>query len=445
MQNKLSILIVDDELSVRDSLSNWFAADGYTASSAENAVEALKLLDDREFHIILIDIKMPGMDGLELHRRIKAMNNKAIVIIMTAFAAVDSAVEALKDGAYDYICKPFDPDQLSQIIHKASETVIIEEEDEADDELPIKLENVENIIGSSAAMNEVFDQVKMLSGTDSTVIISGQSGTGKELIAHAIHINSNRRYFPMIIVHCGALTETLLESELFGHERGAFTGASYHRKGKFEMANGGTLFLDEIATISTKMQIELLRILESKTFTRVGGSKEIKSDFRVIAATNRNLKAMVDEGRFREDLYYRLNVFNIHVPSLKERRDDIPALVDHFIKKYNQLMNRTVKKIEAAALEVLEQYDFPGNVRELENIIERAIVLSRGNTISRKEIPIADETTAESAESIAEIERSHILRILEKYDWNISKTAKSLGIDRATLYNKINKYNISKD
>lgn len=445
MQNKLSILIVDDELSVRDSLSNWFAADGYTASSAENAVEALKLLDDREFHIILIDIKMPGMDGLELHRRIKAMNNKAIVIIMTAFAAVDSAVEALKDGAYDYICKPFDPDQLSQIIHKASETVIIEEEDEADDELPIKLENVENIIGSSAAMNEVFDQVKMLSGTDSTVIISGQSGTGKELIAHAIHINSNRRYFPMIIVHCGALTETLLESELFGHERGAFTGASYHRKGKFEMANGGTLFLDEIATISTKMQIELLRILESKTFTRVGGSKEIKSDFRVIAATNRNLKAMVDEGRFREDLYYRLNVFNIHVPSLKERRDDIPALVDHFIKKYNQLMNRTVKKIEAAALEVLEQYDFPGNVRELENIIERAIVLSRGNTISRKEIPIADETTAESAESIAEIERSHILRILEKYDWNISKTAKTLGIDRATLYNKINKYNISKD
>lgn len=445
MQNKLSILIVDDELSVRDSLSNWFAADGYTASSAENAVEALKLLDDREFHIILIDIKMPGMDGLELHRRIKAMNNKAIVIIMTAFAAVDSAVEALKDGAYDYICKPFDPDQLSQIIHKASETVIIEEEDEADDELPIKLENVENIIGSSAAMNEVFDQVKMLSGTDSTVIISGQSGTGKELIAHAIHINSNRRYFPMIIVHCGALTETLLESELFGHERGAFTGASYHRKGKFEMANGGTLFLDEIATISTKMQIELLRILESKTFTRVGGSKEIKSDFRVIAATNRNLKAMVDEGRFREDLYYRLNVFNIHVPSLKERRDDIPALVDHFIKKYNQLMNRTVKKIEAAALEVLEQYDFPGNVRELENIIERAIVLSRGNTISRKEIPIADEATAESAESIAEIERSHILRILEKYDWNISKTAKSLGIDRATLYNKINKYNISKD
>ena len=444
MQNKLSILIVDDELSVRDSLSNWFSADGYVVSSAENAVAALKELESKEFQIILIDIKMPGMDGLELHRRIRATNNNAIVIIMTAFASVDSAVEALKDGAYDYICKPFDPDQLSQIIHKASQIAETEAGTELAEEQPRELENVENIIGNSPPMVEVFEQVKVVSGTDSTVIITGQSGTGKELIAHAIHINSHRRYFPMIIVHCGALTETLLESELFGHERGAFTGASYHRKGKFEMANGGTLFLDEIATISTKMQIELLRVLESKTYTRVGGSKEKKSDFRVIAATNRDLKSMVKEGKFREDLFYRLNVFNIHVPSLKERQVDIPDLVDHFIKKYNQLMNRSVGKIDRSALDVLARYDFPGNVRELENIIERAIVLCKGNTIKLKDIPISEESTITSAESIAEIEKNHIERILDKYSWNISKTPKSLGIDRATLYNKISKYGINK-
>lgn len=444
MQNKLSILIVDDELSVRDSLSNWFSADGYDVSSAENAVAALKELERKEFQIILIDIKMPGMDGLELHRRIRATNNNAIVIIMTAFASVDSAVEALKDGAYDYICKPFDPDQLSQIIHKASQIAETEAGTELEEEQPRELENVENIIGSSPSMVEVFEQVKVVSGTDSTVIITGQSGTGKELIAHAIHINSHRRYFPMIIVHCGALAETLLESELFGHERGAFTGASYHRKGKFEMANGGTLFLDEIATVSTKMQIELLRVLESKTFTRVGGSKEIKSDFRVIAATNRNLKSLVKEGKFREDLFYRLNVFNIHIPSLKERQADIPDLVDHFIKKYNQLMNRSVKKIDRQAQDVLARYDFPGNVRELENIIERAIVLCKGGTIKLKDIPISEEPTITGAESIAEIEKDHIERILDKYSWNISKTAKSLGIDRATLYNKISKYGINR-
>ncbi len=444
MQNNLSILIVDDELSVRDSLSNWFATDGYNVSCAENAVSALELLEQKEFQIILIDIKMPGMDGLELHRRIKAANNDAIVIIMTAFASVDSAVEALKDGAYDYICKPFDPDQLSQIIRNASQTADDQEDLQNDGEQPLHLDNVENIIGTSQPMQEVFDQVRVLSGTDSTVIITGDSGTGKELIAHAIHVNSHRRYFPMIIVHCGALTETLLESELFGHERGAFTGASYHRKGKFEMSNGGTLFLDEIATISMKMQIELLRVLETKTFNRVGGSKEIKSDFRVIAATNRNLDTLVKEGKFREDLYYRLNVFNIHIPSLRERHEDIPDLVNHFIKKYNQLMNRSVKRIDNRALQALAAYNFPGNIRELENIIERAIVLCTGNVIKIHDLPFGKKTVVTGEESITGIERAHIERILEKYSWNISKTAKSLGIDRATLYNKINKYKINK-
>ncbi|NQV36702.1 MAG: sigma-54-dependent Fis family transcriptional regulator [Candidatus Marinimicrobia bacterium] len=444
MKNKLSMLIVDDELSVRDSLLNWFATDGYDVECAEDAVAALKAMELKKFHIILIDIKMPGMDGLELHRRIKANNSEAIVIIMTAFASVDSAVEALKDGAYDYICKPFDPDQLTQIIRNASQKISFKPSDDEAPDQPIDLENVDNIIGNSPAMMDVFDQVKILSGTDSTVIITGESGTGKELIAHAIHINSNRRYFPMVIVHCGALAETILESELFGHERGAFTGASYHRKGKFEMANGGTLFLDEIATVSSKMQIELLRVLECKSFTRVGGNKEIHSDFRVIAATNRDLKSMVKEGHFREDLYYRLNVFDVHVPTLRERQEDISDLVEYFIKKYNKLMNRSVKKIDQATLSVLMQYSYPGNVRELENIIERAIVLCKGDTIKLTDIPIGKEMAISGIESIAEIEKNHLKIILEKYDWNISKSAKSLGIDRATLYNKINKYGILK-
>lgn len=444
MKNKLSMLIVDDELSVRDSLLNWFATDGYDVECAEDAVAALKAMELKKFHIILIDIKMPGMDGLELHRRIKANNSEAIVIIMTAFASVDSAVEALKDGAYDYICKPFDPDQLTQIIRNASQKISFKPSDDEAPDQPIDLENVDNIIGNSPAMMEVFDQVKILSGTDSTVIITGESGTGKELIAHAIHINSNRRYFPMVIVHCGALAETILESELFGHERGAFTGASYHRKGKFEMASGGTLFLDEIATVSSKMQIELLRVLECKSFTRVGGNKEIHSDFRVIAATNRDLKSMVKEGHFREDLYYRLNVFDVHVPTLRERQEDISDLIEYFIKKYNKLMNRSVKKIDQATLSVLMQYSYPGNVRELENIIERAIVLCKGDTIKLTNIPIGKEMAISGIESIAEIEKNHLEIILEKYDWNISKSAKSLGIDRATLYNKINKYGILK-
>ena len=444
MQSDLSLLIVDDELSVRDSLKNWFSTDGYDVDCAEDAVSALKLIENKEYHIILIDIKMPGMDGLELHRRIKSNNSHAIVIIMTAFAAVDSAVEALKDGAYDYICKPFDPDQLTQIIRGASQTIDKVDLKEGKTSSPRHLEHVENIIGSSPLMMDVFDQVKVLSGTDSTVVIAGQSGTGKELIAHAIHINSNRRYFPMVIVHCGALTETLLESELFGHERGAFTGASYHRKGKFEMANGGTLFLDEIATIPMKMQIELLRVLESKSFTRVGGNKEIQSDFRVITATNRDLKAMVEEGKFREDLFYRLNVFNIHIPSLKERAGDIPALIEHFISKYNKIMNRSVNRVDAATLSILNQYDYPGNVRELENIIERAMVLCKGETIKASDIPIGKGHELSGLESIAEVEKKHIESVLAKYDWNISKSAKSLDIDRATLYNKISKYAIKR-
>ena len=443
MKKDISLLIVDDELSVRDSLTNWFAADGYNVDSAEDSTKALSLIKNKVYHVILIDIKMPGMDGMELHRRIKTIQDKAIVIIMTAFASVETAVEALKDGAYDYICKPFDPDQLSILVAKAaSQSQPTIKPDDAGSSA--HLESVENIIGNSKPMVDIFDQIKVISQTNSTVIIYGDSGTGKELIANAIHINSDRRYFPIVAVHCGAITESLLESELFGHERGAFTGASYHRKGKFEMANGGTLFLDEIGTISQKMQIELLRVLETKSFTRVGGNKEIKSDFRVICATNRDLKQLVESGHFREDLFYRLNVITLRMPSLRERTDDIPLLIEYFIKKYNRLMNKNIKGINQRALKLLTNYDFPGNIRELENIVERAIVLCKKKEIRETELPFHKGEISNTTELITDIEKHHIKLILKKYDWNISRSAKAMGIDRVTLYNKIDKYKINK-
>jgi transcriptional regulator with PAS, ATPase and Fis domain len=274
------------------------------------------------------------------------------------------------------------------------------------------------------------------------VIITGESGTGKELIAKAIHSNSPRKFFPLVSVHCGALTESLLESELFGHEKGAFTGAMYNRKGRFEMADSGTIFLDEIATISTKMQIELLRVLETKRFIRVGGNKEITSDFRVICATNKDLKSMVEKGTFREDLFYRLNVVNIHIPPLRERVGDIPLLVEYFIKKYCTSMNKPPITIDSAALRRLEEFSFPGNVRELENMVERAIVIGNGKRIQLKDLPLEKSLIDSSAESLDDHEKNHIFQILIKYDWNITRAAKALKIDRVTLYNKIRKYDL---
>jgi DNA-binding NtrC family response regulator len=374
MEKKVSILIVDDEESVRDSLYDWFIDDGYTVECAESAKQALTILQAKDFDIILADIKMPGMDGLEMHKRIKALNSDAIFIFMTAFASVETAIQALKNGAFDYVTKPFDPDDLSHLIRNASMQVALKAENESLKTKITSLENIEDLVGESQAMKKVLKEVESVAQSNSSVIITGESGTGKELIARAIHSNSPRKYFPLISVHCGALTESLLESELFGHEKGAFTGATFNRKGRFEMADGGTIFLDEIATIPPKMQIELLRVLETKTFVRVGGNKEITSDFRVICATNRDLKSMVENGTFREDLYYRLYVVNINVPPLRERPEDIPVLVDHFIRKYCRAMSRDLISIEPAALDYLKEFEFPGNVRELENMIERAIV-----------------------------------------------------------------------
>ncbi len=444
MAKTISMLIVDDEESVRDSLYNWFIEDGYEVECAANAKEALSILESRDFDIILADIKMPGMDGLEMHRRIKALNKDTIVIVMTAFASVDTAVQALKDGAYDYVTKPFDPDDLSHLIRNAARQITLSAENEALKNRVVSLENVEDIIGRSDAMMKVLKEVESVAQSNSSIIISGESGTGKELIARAIHFNSPRKYFPLVSVHCGALTESLLESELFGHEKGAFTGAMYNRKGRFEMADGGTIFLDEIATISPKMQVELLRVLETKSFVRVGGNKEIKSDFRVICATNKDLKKMVENGTFREDLYYRLNVVNILIPPLRERVEDIPLLVEHFIKKYCTAMSRDLVTVEPAALKRLEEFEFPGNVRELENMIERAIVIGNGREIRLKDLPMgkANSFIPGTAESLDDLEKNYIQQILDKYNWNISRSAKALQVDRVTLYNKIRKYGL---
>jgi DNA-binding NtrC family response regulator len=442
MDRKISILIVDDEESVRDSLYNWFIEDGYRVESAENAKKALSMLENESYDIILADIKMPGMDGLEMLRRIKLLKSDAIVIVMTAFATVDTAVQALKDGAFDYVTKPFDPDDLSHLIRNASKQIILSEENENLKQKVVSLENVEDLIGRSDAIKKVLRDIESVAQSNSSVVITGESGTGKELVARAIHSNSARRYFPLVSVHCGALTESLLESELFGHEKGAFTGAMYNRKGRFEMADNGTIFLDEIATISTKMQIDLLRVLESKKFVRVGGNKEISSDFRVICATNKDLKSMVEKGTFREDLFYRLNVVNIYVPPLRERIEDIPLLVEYFIRKYCISMNRQPVTIDPAALKRLEEFNFPGNVRELENMIERAIVIGNGRKITIRDLPIEKSTVNSSVESLDDLEKMHILQILNKYSWNISRTAKALKVDRVTLYNKISKYGL---
>jgi DNA-binding NtrC family response regulator len=442
MAKKISILIVDDEDSVRDSLYNWFIEDGYHVECAENAKKALLMLESETYDIILADIKMPGMDGLEMLRRIKLIKSDSIVIVMTAFATVDTAVQALKDGAFDYVTKPFDPDDLSHLIRNASRQVTLAEENENLKKKVVSLENVEDLIGGSESMKRVLREIESVAQSNSSVVITGESGTGKELVARAIHSNSTRKFFPLVSVHCGALTESLLESELFGHEKGAFTGAMYNRKGRFEMADNGTIFLDEIATISMKMQIDLLRVLETKKFIRVGGNKEISSDFRVICATNRDLKSMVEKGTFREDLFYRLNVVNIYVPPLRERMEDIPLLADYFIKKYCTSMNKKPVPIDSAALKRLEEFTFPGNVRELENMIERAIVVGNGKKISLKDLPLEKSIISNSIESLDDLEKSHILLILNKYNWNISRAAKALKVDRVTLYNKITKYGL---
>jgi DNA-binding NtrC family response regulator len=446
MGNSQKILIVDDELSVRNSLKHWFMEDGFDVVTAEDGNDALDKLQEGPFDIYLVDIKMPGMDGITLQKRIKEIDEEAIVIIITAYASVDTAVDALKHGAFDYVTKPIDPDDLSHMIRNALKQKDLSEENTRLKEKITELSLTDKIIGQSSEMERVFEMIDQVANADSTVLIRGESGTGKELIARAIHTKSDRRYFPIIAVNCGSIPETLLESELFGHEKGAFTGAQYRRKGKFELANGGTLFLDEIGDITPKMQVDLLRVLESRTFTRLGGNEEIHSDFRLICATNKNLEQAVEEGEFRKDLYYRINVFSIFAPPLRERRSDIIPLAQHFIKKYARSMAKPEPKLTQEVKDILLQHNWPGNVRELENAIERAMVVGGGDKIQPEDIPVQiKESNGEPAGmSLEAMEKDHIQKVLDEMEGNVTQSAKVLGIDRVTLYNKMKKYGIQR-
>ncbi|MGE5682186.1 MAG: sigma-54-dependent transcriptional regulator [Bacillota bacterium] len=447
MKSKATILIVDDERIVRESLFHWFEEEGYQVDTAESGEDALKLIDKGKYDLMLVDMKMPGISGLELLDKVKEIDKDCIFILITAFASVPTAIKALKNGAHDYITKPIDPDELAHIVEKAiHQRELTQENTQLKDSID-EIIKPDNLIGECRQMKKIFDLINTVSQTDTTVMIRGESGTGKELVAKAIHINSKRRYFPIITVNCGALAESLLESELFGHEKGAFTGAHYKRKGKFEMADGGTIFLDEIGSVSPKMQVELLRVIETKQFMRVGGNENIKSDFRVIAATNEPLEDLLKEGKFREDLYYRLNVFTIFIPPLRERRDDIPILAYYFMNKFNAAMNKNIKNISDEAMDFLINYSWPGNVRELENAIERALVVGKSDCVELEDLPfhIKPNNRIDSSDvSLAAIEKKHILNVLETNNWNISKSAEALQIDRVTLYNKINKYGFRK-
>jgi DNA-binding NtrC family response regulator len=445
--DKVRILIVDDEVIVRESLGSWFREEGYVVDLAASATEALDTLTREAWDIFLLDVRMPGMDGLELQRRIREVHPDSTIIIMTAYASVETALSAMKQGAYDYIVKPFDPDDLEHLVRNAVERrQLVSENARLKDKID-ELSLFHEVVGTSAAMRRVLEQVAMVAASDTTALIRGESGTGKELIARAIHANSPRRYLPIVVVNCGALAEGILESELFGHEKGAFTGAQYRRKGKFEMASGGTLFLDEIGDVSLKTQVDLLRVIEEKKIVRVGGNAEIPVDFRLIAATNKNLEAMVSEGRFREDLYYRVNVFSIAVPPLRERREDIPLLVEHFLQKFSRTMNRLVTAVSPEAMQQLRTFDWAGNVRELQNAIERAVLVSKTPEIQLADLPLhVNGTRAQPAgKSLSEIERLHIQAVLEETGWNVYRAAKLLEIDRVTLYNKIKKYGFKRE
>jgi DNA-binding NtrC family response regulator len=444
---EIGILIVDDEASVRDSLYQWFKADGYRVDTADEATSALKKLQDNPWDIILLDIKMPGMDGIELQNRIKQIDKNIVTIIITAYASVDTAIQALKDGAFDYVTKPVDPDDLSRLIRNAIEKRRLVTENI---QLRQQIEELllpDEVVGESPAMKRVMEMVNTVAKTDSTVMILGESGTGKELIARAIHSRSSRRYFPIITINCGAYPEGLLESELFGHEKGAFTGAMYRRKGKLEMADKGTLFLDEIGNISEKMQMDLLRVIETKNFTRLGGDKAIDVDFRVISATNKDLEKAIKEGSFREDLYYRLNVFSILLPPLRERKTDIPLIAKYFLSKYAQSMNKNVVDFSAQAMEMFIGYDWPGNIREVRNVVERAMVVAQGPQIRVDDIsfPFPSAATPAGGESLEEVEKDQILKILNQTNGNIAQAAEILKISRLTIYNKIEKYHLKKD
>ena len=458
-----TILVVDDEPNYLVVLSELLKDEGFEVLTAQRGEEAFRIVEEADLDLVITDMRMPGMDGVELLRTIKLYNANLPVIMITAFGEVEKAVIAMKAGAYNYLVKPFNNEELLVNIRKAIEHYsLLRENLRLRDEARIRY-GFASIIGKNARMQEIYRLIEKVAPTPASVLITGESGTGKELVARAIHVNSPREKAPFISVNCAALPETLLESELFGHERGAFTGATSLRKGRFELADSGTLFLDEIGDMPLTLQSKLLRVLQERSFERVGGDRSINVDVRIITATNRDLKNEVDEGRFREDLYYRLNVLHIHMPPLRERADDIPMLAEHFINKFSTMLNKPDLKISGEALRYLVGLPWDGNVRELENTIERAAILCSGNIIKPEDVhPDTMNGKVETywspdidlekflpanlplPEVLSGVEERMVKRALEEADYVQARAAEALGITKSLLQYKIKKYNLQK-
>ena len=448
---KERILVVDDEQSHRTMLKAVLTKEGYDISEADDGISAVKAVESESFDLILMDIRMTDMDGIEAMGQIKKMSPSIPVIMMTAYASIKAAVEALKSGAYDYLTKPLDIDELKILIKKALEHYRLQEENVFLKERLADRFDFSKIIGKSRRMKELFENLSLIAPSDATILIYGESGTGKELVANAIHQNSPRAQKPFIKVSCAALPETLLESELFGHERGAFTGALARKAGRFQLADGGTLFLDEVNVMSATTQVKLLRVLQEREFEPLGSTKTIHVDIRLITATNKELEAEVKEGRFREDLFYRLNVVPIHLPPLRERKEDIPLLAEHFFRLYQEKNKKSIKGFLPKTIDTLMRYDWPGNIRELENVIERAILLCRSEYITPKDLPppLQGEEVGEqpiisipSGMTLEQVERETIIQTLEETGGNRTQTAQILGISRKTLQNKLKEYGL---
>jgi two-component system response regulator AtoC len=441
MRKKTPILIVDDESIVRESLSDWLESVGYDVEAAESGEDALQIIKQKKIKIMVADLVMPGMNGIELMKEAKKIIPTLSTVIITAHATIQSAITAIREGAYDYVEKPFCPEKVELLIDK-----LVEHQDLIEENISLrqKIKDrffFEGIIAKSPNMLKIIELIKTVAPTNATVLITGETGTGKEVVARAIHHQSNRRNKAFIATSCAALPESLLESELFGHEKGSFTGAVERKKGKFEAADKGTLFLDEIGEINANTQIHLLRALEDKKITRIGSNEEISVDVRVITATNKNLRNMVLQENFREDLYYRLKVVTINLPPLKERKEDILPLAEHFLKKYASENSKDVINLSSGVIEFMLNYSWPGNVRELENMIEHGVILSKGSAITMAELPQDIIHPAPAKEKTIEaITKRHILNVLEETNGNISKAANILGIRRMTLYNKLKKY-----
>ena len=450
MKNHWQILVVDDEEVMCESLAAWLREDGYVVDTAKSGHEAVNKSRQRDYAIYFVDLKMPGgMDGIESMMQIRHLRPEASVIIITAYATVDTAITAMKEGAQEYIVKPCNPEEISLLVNRIVKVKNLQRENSI---LRKKLNRtyvVNDIVTKNPRMHEILGLCRDVASLRSTVLIHGESGTGKEMIARAIHNGGDRASKPMIAVSCAALAETLLESELFGHEKGAFTGADQQKRGKFELADGGTLFLDEIGEISPKLQVDLLRVLQERRFYRVGGSAEVPVDVRVIAASHVHLQQAVAAGKFRDDLFYRLNVIEIRLPPLRERREDIPLLAQHFLERLAHEVGKDIHEISAAALRILMDYNWPGNVRELENSVERAVVTCKEHVLTEECFsfltiggPAGRAWAPPSGMSLQEMEKILITATLQRTNGNIKESASILGIDRSTMYEKIRRYEI---